>query len=110
VESYKNLPDDTQVYQEYFIAHDSSVHGLSISMFTIALKIMYGDTYLNEFWRIVVQGMFSLLEMNQMEREMCSYLEWKLTVDNLSSNFEVMVTQNFFFHCGSFSSYLLLLG
>jgi hypothetical protein len=49
VESYKNLPDDTQVYQEYFIAHDSSVHGLSISMFTIALKIMYGDTYLNEF-------------------------------------------------------------
>jgi hypothetical protein len=36
--------------------------------------------------------MFSLREINQMEREMCSYLEWELIVDNpILSNFETMV-------------------
>lgn len=33
---------------------------------------------------------------NQMEREMCSYLDWELTVDNpILSNFEAMVKHNF---------------
>jgi hypothetical protein len=27
------------------------------------------------------QGMFALQEINQMEQEMCSYLEWQLNVD-----------------------------
>ncbi|KAJ7859601.1 hypothetical protein B0H14DRAFT_3446495 [Mycena olivaceomarginata] len=26
--------------------------------------------------------MFTLREINQMEREMCNYLDWELTVDN----------------------------
>lgn len=31
-----------------------------------------------------------------MEREMCSYLDWELTVDNpILSNFEAMVKHNF---------------
>src|SRR5258708_5048254 len=30
---------------------------------------------------IVGQGMFALREINQMEQEMCSYLEWQLSVD-----------------------------
>jgi hypothetical protein len=30
---------------------------------------------------IVGQGMFALREINQIEREMCSYLEWQLNVD-----------------------------
>ena|SRR5216684_5273468 len=32
---------------------------------------------------IVGQGMFVLWEINQMEQEMCSYLEWQLSVDPL---------------------------
>ncbi|PPR07088.1 hypothetical protein CVT26_005305 [Gymnopilus dilepis] len=40
-------------------------------------------------WCIVAQGMFTLREVNQMEREMCTYLDWELTVDNrILSNFE----------------------
>ena len=38
------------------------------------------------------QGMFTLREINQMEREMCNYLDWELTVD---ANFETMVKRDF---------------
>jgi hypothetical protein len=30
----------------------------------------------------VAQGMFTLREINQMEMEMCNYLDWELTVDD----------------------------
>ena len=46
----------------------------------IASKIICDDTYSNKSWCIVGQGMFALREINQMEREMCSYLEWILNV------------------------------
>lgn len=44
----------------------------------IASKIVCDDTYSNQSWCIVAQKMFELKEMNQMEREMCGYLEWNL--------------------------------
>ena len=47
----------------------------------IASKVICDDTYSNKSWSIVGQGMFALREINQMEREMCSYLEWQLNVD-----------------------------
>jgi hypothetical protein len=40
------------------------------------------NTYSNRSWSVVAHGIFSLREVNQMEREMCSYLEGKLIVDN----------------------------
>ena len=46
----------------------------------IASKIICDDTYSNKPWCIVGQGMFALHEINQMEREMWSYLEWQLNV------------------------------
>jgi hypothetical protein len=46
----------------------------------IASKVICDDTYSNKSWCVVGQGMFSLREINQMEREMCSYLEWILNV------------------------------
>jgi hypothetical protein len=46
----------------------------------LASKVIYDDTYSNKSWSIVGQGMFALREINQMEREMCSYLEWQLKV------------------------------
>ena len=46
----------------------------------IASKVICDDTYSNKLWCVVGQGMFSLREINQMEREVCAYLEWVLTV------------------------------
>lgn len=77
-------------------ARGSSGHRLFISAFMIASKVMCDDTYSNKSWGIVAQGMFSLREINQMEREMCSYLEWELTVDATTlKNFETMVRKDF---------------
>jgi hypothetical protein len=47
----------------------------------IASKVICDDTYSNKSWCIVGQNLYSLKEVNQMEREMCSYLEWILYVD-----------------------------
>jgi hypothetical protein len=77
-------------------ARGSSGHRLFISAFMIASKVICDDTYSNKSWGIVAQGLFNLREINQMEREMCSYLEWELTVDNsILSNFETLVKRDF---------------
>jgi hypothetical protein len=62
-------------------ARGSSGHRLFISAFMIASKVVCDDTYSNKSWAVVGQGMFQLKEINQMEREMCGYLEWQLNVD-----------------------------
>ena len=57
---------------------------------------MCDDTYSNKSWSIVGQGMFALREINQMEREMCSYLEWQLNVDPQHlKDFEQKVRKDF---------------
>ncbi|KAJ7818185.1 hypothetical protein B0H14DRAFT_3089563 [Mycena olivaceomarginata] len=77
-------------------ARGSSGHRLFISAFMIASKVICDDTYSNKSWSIVAQGMFTLREINQMEREMCNYLDWELTVDNpILSSFEAMVQRDF---------------
>ncbi|KAF8314905.1 hypothetical protein DL93DRAFT_2079503 [Clavulina sp. PMI_390] len=62
-------------------ARGSSGHRLFISAFMIASKVVCDDTYSNKSWAVVGQGMFQLREINQMEREMCGYLEWQLNID-----------------------------
>jgi hypothetical protein len=77
-------------------AKGSSGHHLFILAFMLASKIICDDTYSNKSWCIVSQGMFALWEINQMEHEMCSYLEWQLNVDLLTLNdFESCVHHNF---------------
>ena len=61
-------------------ARGSSGHRLFISAFMISSKVICDDTYSNQSWGIVAQKMFALKEINQMEREMCGYLEWNLNV------------------------------
>jgi hypothetical protein len=61
-------------------ARGSSSHCLFISAFMIASKVVCEDTYSNKSWCIVGQNLYTLKEVNQMEREMCSYLEWILHV------------------------------
>jgi hypothetical protein len=62
-------------------ARGSSGHRLFISAFMIASKVVCDDTYSNKSWCIVGQNLYTLKEVNQMEREMCSYLEWMLHVE-----------------------------
>jgi hypothetical protein len=62
----------------------------------LALKIICDDTYSNKSWCIVGQGIFVLREINQMEWEMCSYLEWQLNVDPTTlHNFQARVQLDF---------------
>jgi hypothetical protein len=80
----------------FLAAKGSSGHRLFISAFMLASKIICDDTYSNKSWCIVGQGMFALREINQMEREMCSYLEWQLNVDPTTlRDFESRVRHDF---------------
>jgi hypothetical protein len=80
----------------FIAARGSSGHRLFISAFMIASKVICDDTYSNKSWCIVGQGMFALREINQMEREMCSYLEWQLNVEPTAlKDFESMVRRDF---------------
>ncbi|CAE6434973.1 unnamed protein product [Rhizoctonia solani] len=56
-----------------------SHHGLFISTFMIAAKIFH-NPYVNRPWCAVVQGLYTLSELNQMERDMCGHLGWYLGV------------------------------
>jgi len=77
-------------------ARGSSGHRLFISAFMLASKVICDDTYSNKSWSIVGQGMFALREINQMEREMCSYLEWQLNVEPTQlKEFESKVRRDF---------------
>jgi len=76
-------------------ARGSSGHRLFISAFMIASKVVCDDMYSNKSWCVVGQGMFSLKEINQMEREMCNYLEWKLNFNPAElAEFEVKVRRD----------------
>jgi Cyclin, N-terminal domain len=92
----------------FVAARGSPGHRLSTSAFTIPPKVTCGDTYPNKPWCIVGQGIFALREINQMEREMCSHLEWQLNVDpSALKEFEAMVRRDFKGLGPYCSSYLL---
>ncbi|KAF5340027.1 hypothetical protein D9611_012446 [Ephemerocybe angulata] len=46
----------------------------------ISSKVIYDVGYSNKSWVKVGGGMFAIRELNQMEREMCMYLDWELSV------------------------------
>ncbi|KAJ7931973.1 hypothetical protein B0H13DRAFT_2308120 [Mycena leptocephala] len=76
-------------------ARRSSGHRLFISAFMITSKVICDHTHSNKSWSIVPQGMLTLCEINQMEREMCNYLDWELTVDDpILGDFEARVQRD----------------
>ena len=80
---------------------------LFLFAFMIASKVICDDTYSNKSWSIVGQGMFALREINQMEREMCSYLEWQLNIEpSALKEFEQKVRRDFKGH-GPYPTYVL---
>jgi hypothetical protein len=82
--------------QRFPAARGSSGHRLFLSAFMIASKVICDDTYSNKSWSIVGQGMFALREVNQMEREMCAYLDWELNVDpDCLKQFEALIREGF---------------
>ncbi|KAG6879917.1 hypothetical protein C0992_009581 [Termitomyces sp. T32_za158] len=87
-------------------ARGSSGHRLWISAFMIASKVICDDTYSNKSWGIVAQGMFNLREINQMEREMCNYLEWELNVDeSVLATFEKRLREDYASPDGPYPTY-----
>ncbi|KAL4400433.1 cyclin-dependent protein serine/threonine kinase regulator [Malassezia pachydermatis] len=65
----------------YPVARGSSGHRLFISAFMLSCKMICDDSYNNKSWVIVGQNMFTLHEINQMERELFSYLDFQLKVE-----------------------------
>ncbi|KAH7070886.1 hypothetical protein BKA62DRAFT_773813 [Auriculariales sp. MPI-PUGE-AT-0066] len=63
------------------LATGSSCHRLFFAAYMIAAKFHCDDTYTLESWGIVSRAMFSHKEINQMERELCRYLNWGLNVE-----------------------------
>ncbi|KAF7782692.1 hypothetical protein Agabi119p4_2068 [Agaricus bisporus var. burnettii] len=85
----------------YFIADLKLVFRLHAGRLVIC-----DDTYSNKSWTIVAQGMFSLREVNQMEREMCGYLDWEIVVDNETlTSFEGAIRRDFSSDRDSYPSY-----
>ena len=68
-------PKNGQHEQPYLfkVSVNFSVH--DFVTFCLRTKVMCDNTYSNKSWSVVAHGMFNLWEINQMEREMCNYLE-----------------------------------
>ena len=62
------------------VARGSSGHRLFISAYMLACKTLCDDSYNNKSWVIVGQNLFSLREINQMERELFGYLDLHLRI------------------------------
>ncbi|KAJ7016559.1 hypothetical protein C8F04DRAFT_975535, partial [Mycena alexandri] len=74
----------------------SSGHKLFIAAFMVASKFLYDESYKNSTWRKIAQKLYSLPEINQMERELCFHLEWDIALDTPTiSNFRALVSRDF---------------
>ncbi|KAJ1304890.1 hypothetical protein OPQ81_006024 [Rhizoctonia solani] len=70
--------------------------GLFITAYMIAGKMLSDSTYNNSSWCIVGQNMFTLGEINEMERKMCGDLKWKLDVsDKELEGFEAKIFEGY---------------
>lgn len=66
--------------QRFPSSRGSSGHRLIIAAMMIACKFACDDTYSNQSWTIVGQGMFTLREINTMEQELFGFLGYKVNV------------------------------
>lgn len=57
-----------------------SGHRLLLAAVVVAAKYMYDDTFDNTAWATVSSGLFELEQVNHMEREMLSFLDFKLFI------------------------------
>ncbi|KAJ3519771.1 hypothetical protein NMY22_g13048 [Coprinellus aureogranulatus] len=56
-------------------------HRIILSTTMLAAKYLMENTYDNKSWRLASGQLFTLKEVNKMERDMCELLDWDLTID-----------------------------
>ncbi|TEB24062.1 hypothetical protein FA13DRAFT_1594310, partial [Coprinellus micaceus] len=84
----------------------SSGHRLILSALILASKFMCDNSYTNKSWGSIAHGMFTVVDINQMEKEMCSYLSWELTVNGRTLlDFEKFVSTHFSKNRTSYPTY-----
>ncbi|KAJ7157033.1 hypothetical protein C8R43DRAFT_883675 [Mycena crocata] len=59
-------------------ARGSSGQRLFLAAYIVASKVLCDSSYSNSNWRRLAQYLFTLREINAMERELCSHLDWDL--------------------------------
>ena len=81
---------------QHLKAHFPTVFGSSGQHLFIMAFMISDDKYSNNTWSVVGQGMFQLWDINQMELEMCQYLNWELNFEPVSlKEFKDMVLKDF---------------
>lgn len=55
-------------------------HRMFLSSLLLASKYLYDDTYDNTAWAQVSSGLFDVVQINHMERELLSYLNYELYI------------------------------
>lgn len=87
-------------------ANGESGRQLFISAMMIAAKVLNDTTFANRAWVTISQNQFSHRLINQMEREMCRYMDYKLTIfEDVLYKFEKAVKRDFSEDRESYSSY-----
>ena len=77
-------------------ARGSSCQRLFLTSFMITSKVISDNKHSNKTWSIIGQGVFELWDINNMELEMCQYLDWELNFEpRFLKEFEDMVRKTF---------------
>ena len=67
-------------------ARGSTGYHLFTTALVLAWKIISDDVYSTKSWAQVTRGMFTVHNINRMEREMCLFLGWGLHIDSDAFN------------------------
>ncbi|KZT13198.1 uncharacterized protein LAESUDRAFT_34130 [Laetiporus sulphureus 93-53] len=71
-------------------------YGLFLTAFMVAAKIQCDDNYNMKAWTTVGRDLFSIQQLCQMERDLCSTLGWDLTIPQFArEEFEARVQAHF---------------
>ncbi|KAJ7019519.1 hypothetical protein C8F04DRAFT_975529, partial [Mycena alexandri] len=74
----------------------SSGHKLFIGCLMLASKFLCDEAYHNKAWRKIARNVYALTEINQLERDLCRYLEWDITIDSATIyNFAALLNRDF---------------
>lgn len=85
-----------QRFKTRFPSVQGPFHRLFISTYMISCKVLCDINYKNEDWPVIAKKLFSLQEINQMEREMCCHLDWQLHFDqHAHATFRRLVLKDF---------------
>lgn len=89
---HRAKPDSSVVFAAIFLlrrlrtrypsSKNWSRHRLFMSALMIASKVMCDNTYSNKSWAIIGQSLFTLQDLNRMEREMLHLLQWRIHLDS----------------------------